>query len=214
MRQLVIVEQIADGVGVDAEGAASFLHLVRRALVADLIERLAAAREYAHEERDRACWRDGKKRAVPQAVLFDLGVDLGRFLGETLDERRFLRLFPVVFAEGALFLGEGGGSACGFREHGAQHALDEVAALAASVGELHGDEGVGDAEEPESDAAPIADALTVFFQRLRVEAVVEHFVERTNRRPDSGAELLFCKMRRIAELVLDEGIEVEAHEVA
>ena len=43
VRQLVIVEQIADGVGVDAEGAASFLHLVRRALVADLIERLAAA---------------------------------------------------------------------------------------------------------------------------------------------------------------------------
>ena len=146
--------------------------------------------------------------------MLDLGVDIRRFRGKTLDERRFLRLFPVVFAEGSLLFGERGGGAQGFREHEAQHALDEVAALAAAVGELHGDEGVGDAEEPQADAAPIADALTVFFQRLRVEAVVEHFVESTNRRPDGGTELLFGEMRRIAELVLDEGIEVEAHEVA
>ena len=147
-------------------------------------------------------------------MLLDRSADVGRFLGETLDERRFLRLFPVVFAEGPLFFGEGGGGAQGFREHGAQHALDEVAALAAAVGELHGDEGVGDAEEPQADAAPVADALAVLFQRLRVEAVVEHFIERAHRRPDGGAELLFSEMRRIAELVFDEGIEVEAHEVA
>ena len=211
---MVIVEQILYGMGIDLEGLMVAFHFVRSALIADLVERFAAAGEYTHEQGNRTCRCDGEQRAIAQAAGLDLFIYGRCFLAQKPDERGFFRLFPIITAKGAFLFCELSRSAGCFGEHQAHDACGEFVGLFAAVFKLHRNERIRQGEEPEAYAAPVIDAVTVLVQRLRIVAVVQYFIESSDGCAYSFEESIFVEVRCIAEFVLDEIIEVDAHEVA
>ena len=85
--KLVIFQQVMDRVSEDTEGFMLQLHFVGGALIADFVQRFAAACEGSHEKGYGACWRDGDEGAVSQSVFLDECVDIRGFFLQKLHKR-------------------------------------------------------------------------------------------------------------------------------
>ena len=211
---MMVPEQIFYTVGIHAETAVHFFHLVCGTFIRNFVKRFTAAGKTSHQKGNGSCRRDGKERAVPQTISLDIFIKTAVQLFYHLYNRRFLRRFPAVLSKSTFHLCPVTGRAECRKEHDLHHIFHKCACFPASVSQLHRHKRIGHAEESQPQRAPVINAGSVFIQRLRFITVRDDLVKSNNAVINRLLEFFLIQRRCIAEFIINHVVQIDAAQVA